>query len=349
MTKPRNALDFLAGQGRDVPPLCVLFGDEPFLKRLVLERVRECTLKGGDAEFSLSRFDGATAELRSVQDELTTVAMFGGRRLAVVDDADEFVTRYRAQLEAYAAAPRPGGVLVLDVKTWPANTRLAKIVAEHHLAIECKASAAGLVRWVVEWARQKHAAKIEHSAAELLVEVTSGDLGLVDQHLAKLALLAEAGAPITAALVDEHVVGWRTRTAWEMIDAAAGGNAAEALLQLDRLLRAGEQPIALLGQIASTLRRFAATTRLVQQAERDGRRPAIRQVLEQAGFKSFVLGKAQEQLLQIGRVRGAQLLRWLLEADLALKGSSSSPPRARLVLEELIVRLSRGARPAVRR
>ena len=68
-------------------------------------------------------------------------------------------------------------------------------------------------------------------------------------------------------------------------------------------------------------------------------------MLEQAGFKRFVLEKAERQLRQLGRARGGQLFQWLLEADLALKGASSSPPRARLVLEELIVRLSTIADP----
>jgi hypothetical protein len=45
-------------------------------------------------------------------------------------------------------------------------------------------------------------------------------------------------------------------------------------------------------------------------------------------------------LRRLGRDRGRQLYRWLLDADLALKGSSSSPVRSRLELEELIVRLS---------
>jgi hypothetical protein len=87
----------------------------------------------------------------------------------------------------------------------------------------------------------------------------------------------------------------------------------------------------------------------VEQAERGKRRVELRSVLEQAGFKPFVIGKAERQLKQIGRARGKQLYRWLLEADLAMKGASSSPPRARLVLEQLIVRLSAAADPRTSR
>jgi hypothetical protein len=52
---------------------------------------------------------------------------------------------------------------------------------------------------------------------------------------------------------------------------------------------------------------------------------------------------AEAQLRQIGRPRAKQLYRWLLAADLALKGHNSSKDRARRELETLIVRLSRQA------
>jgi len=113
---------------------------------------------------------------------------------------------------------------------------------------------------------------------------------------------------------------------------------AEAMVQLDRLLAAGEQPVGLLGQISASLRRLAAATRLILQAEAAGRRPVLSTALERAGVKTFVLQKAERQLRRLGRQRGSQLYRWLLEADLDLKGASSLPPR--LVLERLILRLA---------
>ena len=97
--------------------------------------------------------------------------------------------------------------------------------------------------------------------------------------------------------------------------------------------------------MAMGLRRFAVATELVERATRAGRRVALRSVLQEAGFKPFVLDKAEKQLRQIGRQRGTQLYRWLLEADLAMKGASSGPTRSRFVLEQLVVKLSTAAQP----
>src|SRR5262245_54537240 len=114
MSKPIHALDFLtpATAKKAVPAVVAVFGDEPFLARLVLAALKERVLGSGDADLSLSTFDGDTADWRTVADELSTHAMFGGdRRLVIVEDADEFVSHNRPQLEDYVAAPRSTGVL----------------------------------------------------------------------------------------------------------------------------------------------------------------------------------------------------------------------------------------------
>jgi DNA polymerase-3 subunit delta len=187
-------------------------------------------------------------------------------------------------------------------------------------------------------ARDRHGAKLERDAADALMEIVGPELGLIDQELAKLAASTQ-GQPIDSQLVQELVGGWRAKTAWDMLDAAVEGRTGEALLELDRLLLSGENPIAVMGQIGSTLRRFAAATRAIEQSEAAGRRPNMRQALETAGVKSFVMQKVEAQLRRLGRQRAGRIYQWLLDADLALKGTSSAPARARTVLEQLVVRL----------
>jgi DNA polymerase-3 subunit delta len=343
MPKPLDALDYLARPEKHAPAaVCVLFGDEAFLKRHALAAIKQAVLAGDDAEFSTSTFDGRETELRDVMDALATRALFGGgRHLVVVEQADDFVSANRPALEDYVKQPKAASVLVLDVTTWPATTRLYKALAETGLQIECRFPApARLVKWLTAWSRTRHAAALEPEAAERLAETVETDLGLFDQELAKLASIAGVDGTITAAMVDEAVGGWRAKTAWEMLDRALEGDAREALRQLDRLLLGGEVPIALLAQIASSLRRLAAAARIVVQAEHRRRSVSLRQALQEAGVKPFLLVKVEPQLRRLGRARAAQLYRWLLEADLALKGASSSPARSRLVLEQLIVKLA---------
>jgi DNA polymerase-3 subunit delta len=350
---PLNALGYLAHPDKHpARPICALFGDEPFLKGQVLAELRKRVLAGDDGEFSYRGFIGEEIEdPRAVFDELGTVALFGsGQRLVVVNDADPFVTDNRPALEAYVANPKTTGVLVLEVTRWPSNTKLYKAVAEKGLSIDCNAPSPGeMMKWMKARAEAEHNASLEPPAAERLLEIVGPQMGRIDQELAKLALMSGAPASrggkakITAEHVLANVGGWQVREIWDMIGAAAAGDASKALVMLDRLVASGQEPIGLLAMLASKLRPLAAATRAFEDAETAGRRATLRQAVAESSAKVWpqMLDEAERNMKQLGRQRTGQLYRWLLEADLALKGGKSSGGAPRMVLEELIVRLGK--------
>jgi DNA polymerase-3 subunit delta len=277
---------------------------------------------------------------------LATVSLFNaGRRLVIVEDADGFVSEHRTELESYIERPGKDAVLVLEVTSWPANTRLAKATAAQGIAIDCKSpSEVQLKRWLVQRAQAEYNTRLDVAAVDALVELLPPELGLLEQELAKLSLIVGSNGAITADVVLTNVGGWRTRTTWDLADAAADGRAPDALLQLHRLIAAGEKPQGLLPQIGHSLRQLATATELIEEAERAGCRLSLRSALEQAGVLPFKLAAAERQLRQLGRPRAKQLTTWLLAADLAMKGHNSADARARLELERLIVRLSASER-----
>jgi DNA polymerase-3 subunit delta len=341
-----HALDYLAHpEKHPAKAVCVVFGPEHFLKLEALDRIRREVLGEDDGEFSYRSFIGDEIEdPRVVFDELSTVALFGsGRRLVVINEADPFVTKYRAALEDYVANPKSTGVLVLDVKTWASNTKLYKAVAATGLQIECKEpSLEAAMNWLTKRAKVHHHVEIDPAAVERLLEIVGPDLGRLDQEVAKLALLVSPQKKrITAELVDANVGGWQVRQIWDLVDAACEGNAAKALVLLDRLVASGEHPVALLGMLASRLRPLAAAARVIEDDEAAGRRGDLRGALARAGLWPKAIEPGQRGLTQLGRRRAGQLYGWLLDADLAMKGSNSSGDGPRLVLEQLIVRLGK--------
>ena len=339
----------------------VIVGDDGFLQHEV-RRALIAQLCGDDPDAAAEHLDGERIEYRDLHDALSELSLFGsGQRVIVLEDADDFVKNYRDRLEDYVAKPRSDASLLLEVTTWPSNTRLAKAVAESGLTIRCATPAQGkelteftkqLKEWLAVVARREFNCELLKPAADLLVDLIPPEPGILYQEVARLSLLAEPARKIDANLVQANVGGWRTRKTWDMIDAAADGRAADALQQLDRLIAAGEKPHALLPQMASTLRKFALAVRLFDQAERRRQAMSIRVALERAGFTgnmAFKLNDAERQLKQIGRPRARQLYRWLLAADLATKDYNSSDDRARRVIETLIIRLSQHANaPAAR-
>ena len=358
MERSQHAFDFLDSPPPEIPAVCVLHGDEGFLTGMCLRKLQDL-LSPDDEDFQATQLEGQQLAWPDVADELATASLFGPeQRVVILRRADDFVSKHRTQLEDYVAQPSASSTLIVDVKSFPGNTRLAKSVAKVGLIVACRpperksgksksVDLGTLTKWISKWAKKEHGLKLKSTAAQQLVDLSGTDLGRIHQELAKLALTVnDPKAEIGPETVVDIVGGWRTKTTWDLLDAACDGNAAEALLQLDRLLMSGEHPQALFGAFSWSLRRFAAATRAVQNMELNGQRPKLGDALMSAGFRKFPQGalkQAELQLRQLGRERAGKMYSKLLEADLQLKGSHSQPARARHAMEMLLVGLSKEA------
>ena len=121
----------------------VIVGDDGFLQHEV-RRALIAQLCGDDPDAAAEHLDGERIEYRDLHDALSELSLFGsGQRVIVLEDADDFVKNYRDRLEDYVAKPRSDAILLLEVTTWPSNTRLAKAVAESGLTIKCATPAQG--------------------------------------------------------------------------------------------------------------------------------------------------------------------------------------------------------------
>jgi len=327
-------------------PICVVYGDDAFLRSSAVRHVQDQVLAAEDAEFALSRFDGDNAKLdfKEVLQELRTAAMFGGgRRVVRVDEADMFVSKHRAELEKYVEKPSEQAVLILQLKLFPITTNLFKKLVASGLLIEAKTlSEKEMAGWVIRWSKHHYQTLCDKVAAEMIVERIGVEYGsgLLDQELSKLALMVtDKQKGITPELVEQAVGSWRSRTVFDMLDLALEGNTAAAVRQLNALLSAGEAPESILNPISTRLRQLAAATEIILDAERQKRKVSVRAALEKVGVKGYFLNKTEKQLVNLGRHRGAKLSDWLLQLNLAWRGDSRSENR-RVVLEMFIIELS---------
>lgn len=329
-----HATAFLkAPEKQPTGPAVVLYGAERFLKQEALKIVAKLVLGEEGDELALTRLPGGSTDLKTVVDTLLTVSMWSPRQLVLVEDADEFVSNFRDGLEKYLERPAKKSVLVLDVKSWPASTRLAKAVAKIGLPIECGGlKGAELFTWLGELSRSRHKKKLDRPAAQLLVELAGTELGLLDQELAKLAAYVGDDPTIDAAAVEKLVGGWKTETTWKMLDAVRDGHLGTALELLDKLLTSGEHPLKLLGGINFVYRPIAKATELSRQGV------PLAEALSQAGVKAFTIQPVTAYLRRVGRPRAERLYGWLQQADLDLKGASQLPDRA--IIERLLVQLA---------
>jgi len=357
-----SALEILAAPDDwrlEAPSIVALHGDEPFLVLHMLEllRSRLCPDED-DRSWAWREFDGCDdLDPRDVFDEAATMPMFAtATRAAVVRNADAFVTAARERLEAIAAAPRGRrGVVILEVRSLPSNTRLAKAIAKQGLAIDTSIpQRADIGGWIRTWASSRHGIILAAATSQRLLERLGGNLGQIDQAIARLAAATDPDSrkqAIPPEAVDDFAGSPQERTAWGMVDAAAGGDTKRALRELADLLESGENPIGISAQIASVLRRLSTAARLLALPANAGRPAGVEQALREAGVAAWpkALAQAKESLAQLGPQRARLLPVWLLDLDLALKGEASRGLRARLALERLFCKMARGGEAAGRR
>lgn len=311
---------------------CVVYGDDLYLRRESVDALARGLLGGEPDDLALTRFAGEKAGLADVLDELRTLPFLVARRVVIVEDADPFVSAHRKELEALADGRPTPGALILVVKTWPSNTKLAKAVAKGGMAVECKApDERELPQWLVPFARSRSSVKLHPAAAQLLVELVGPDIGLLATEVEKLAVSVGERKEIGREDVAKLVGAGRVEKVWTALDAATTGRGGEALADLDKLMASGEHPVGLLAAMASSLRKLHHAGQL-RRARRD-----LDAACRESG--AFPAARVRDQHAHLGPRRVDALPALLLKADLDLKGSTSLPPEA--VLEQLIVRLAR--------
>jgi len=355
MSNTVHAFDFL--DQTDPVQRCnffVLFGDDSFLQLLSRKKLI-AELAGGEADFDVVHLEGDAATWADIRDELTTVSLFsqGSGRTVLVESADNFVKKFRGELEDLAADPPGHGRLVLSVKTWPGNTKLYKAVDKAGMQIQCsepqtkrgrsKSTDSGrIAKWVAAYAKAEYEISLTQTLARQLLEIVDWNLGRTDQELAKLSLFVGQGGKVSDEDIRSIVGGWRAQSIWDAAAAATKGETGKALEHLANLLQSGEHPLALYGQLSWSLRRYGRLWENIARQTRTGRKPDLSVALGKAGFRQWggEMDAAGESVRQLGRVRVKRFYGWLLETDLALKGTHSDVRRARLALEHLFFRMA---------
>jgi DNA polymerase-3 subunit delta len=327
-------------------PVYALVGEEDFLKRRVRDAIITSILGDADPAFAVSAFPGEKLDFSTVRNELETLPFLAPCRIVVIDNADTkgpggaepFLSRNRPALEQYVAKPSAVGVLILDVKSFPETTKLAKALPDA-AKIVCKAPREdGLPAWCVGWAKSQYGKSLTRDAAEELVERVGAAMGLLDQELGKLAVAVGTKAAIGPDDVDRLVGRSKESNVFLILDAIGSGQPGEALSILERLLDEGEHPLAILGALTHTLRKLAAVAMLLDRGQ------SIGMAMDAAGVPSWPKARQgmERQVKWLGKKRLEMLPEWLVELNYGIKGGNPLPERVQP--ERLVVKL---ARPAV--
>jgi len=253
--------------------ILVLYGKEQMRKRLYLSQLREA-LEQQHGEVEVFSFDGKSATLSDVLDELRAFSLMQTHKIVLIEDAEAFVKSHRQALERYAKQPVDHATLVLRAETWNKGN-LDKHIASVGAVVECReAKPQEAVDWVIARAKSQHGRLLEKPAAQAMVDRLGVDLSRLDSELSKVAVLGETSEPIKQSHVEELVGKDSDEQAWAaqeaLLQALETGSTAQAVRTIRELIELSNQPEPLvMYSVADLWRKLAVASMLRRQGWRD--------------------------------------------------------------------------------
>jgi DNA polymerase-3 subunit delta len=291
------------------PLVVLLWGDDEFLLRLEAHRLLEAR------EVRPVEVDGSEWRGGETSD-LATPSLWGEARALLVTRCQTLPEPWTKELLAYVAAPSPDALCVLTYVTGGRGApKLAKAVeAGGGEARQLTLRRADLPRWLVDRARTR-SFKLEGPAAAELVRIIGDSPAMLDQAVEQLSV-AFPGQPVGPQQVRAQFQGLGEQRVWDLCDRALTGRTAEALVVLRSLLEAREDPLMILGGIASRLRDLVKVRTLPE------RMPAA-EAARAAGLRfDWQLRRYREQAARYSADDLTDLMTRVVDADRAIKGGT---------------------------
>jgi DNA polymerase-3 subunit delta len=308
------------------PPIIVIFGDEEHQKSVAVSHALDQLLPPEvDRSLALTTYDASEKPeqggptVAGVLEDLATLPFLADRRVVVVRDADKFVTAAREALERYLEKPAPTGVLVLEVRSFPKNTRLYKAaMAAGGEVHECrKLQGRALQEYAIAQAELR-GKTLPPPVAARLIDLVGNDAGAVEAELEKLALYIDERREIRDEDVTDLVGLSREETIFRVADEAALGRLPQALRLWHHTLATDPgAPFRAVGGLAFVLRRWLDA----HAALADGAAPGA--VARKAG-----LWGRENQLQNLLRRQSAPRLQQALAALAHLDAQAKSGARS---------------------
>lgn len=301
-------------------PVVLIKSKEPLLAERAVAKLRE-QAREADPNVDIVRLEAASYEAGQLLVH-TSPSLFGEARFVYIPQLEAGTPPLFDDVTKYIEHPEPDVTLVLRHNGGNAGRKVlnaaAKLKIPTFVADELKRpnQKMDFIREEVRRARRN----IEPEALQALVDALGSDLAELAAMTSQL--LQDVDGTITKEHVHKYQAGRVEATAFAVADAAAAGNAGEALTLLRHALATGASAPALVGGIALKVRQIAKVSI----------RPPL--PASELGMQSWQIDRVRREMRGWNEPRLRRSVMAIAEADAAVKGESQDPDYA---LEKLVL------------
>jgi DNA polymerase-3 subunit delta len=305
----------------------LFWGNADYLMEEAWIRLVERLVPRDAKHFGAERFHAKDATALQIIERLTTLPMFGNKRLFLIERIENWNKAERDILKA--AIPRISKTTCLIV-----TAAQKKGIEDFISAVE----AAGEVvqfrapderdapRWLVKKAGEKGKV-LSPMAATFMVELTGADFYRLESELDKLCAYTGEEERIDVADVEQVVGGQRSFSIFDLLDQVRQRQAGKAAASLRSLLVAGEAPLKILAMLAWNVRQL---WQVKEGLDKGLSEDAIAGLLK---MKPFAVKKAGKHAAAFSDAELFRIHRALCETDVAIKSLGTAPE---LILEKFV-------------
>lgn len=327
---------------RDIAPIYLLYGTEPFLinetKQLLLKNV----LNEEEKEFNFSSYDLEETSIEVALEDAETFPFLGEKKIIFLHNPSfltaekpkEKVEHNLSRFEAYLDEPAPYTVLVVSAPYEKLDERkkITKELKRNAAIMEAKKlTEAELKNWIKDRAKS-NGMEFETEALDLLLALVGTNMFMISSEIDKISLYSSGGNKIGADLVEKLVARSLEQNIFTLIEKVVQRKLDEALRIYFDLLKQNEEPIKILSLLAGQFR-------IIYQVKELSRRGyGQQQIASYLKIHPFRVKLAAGQAGKFTDEELSNLMNMLAEADYQMKTGGMNKS---LLIEMFLFRLKR--------
>lgn len=301
----------------NIRPVCILYGDEEYVKRSVTERLKKAYLDTSMVEFDMNIFDGQNVTYDNIFPALNSPAMASKRRIVLLSVKPENVIFKDERFAELCGKLNDDVLLIISVAGKPDRrlTVFKKIEAVADSVSFEQLEKADVIKWIIKKVKDCQK-KISPSDAEYLVSLVGDELFELQSELDKLIDCTDEES-ITRADIDAMVSHTPEHGVFSLVDAVAAKKTADAVKQCRLLVNEGSEEFGLLAlverQYQLILRYIYYTKNNVPQKE----------IMEKLSLKPFIYDKIKRQAANYTLESCKAALQKCIDLDYAVKSGKA--------------------------